>query len=92
MSNPAQGNVPVVCDADELRERAAELLRAYRDGSDDAPFFVARDIARLPAPFAMALVAAVCEQLDDFERLEFTDRLLEVAKGEYRSVFDRASD
>ena len=83
---------PIISDADELRERAAEFLRSYQHGTDDAPAIVAGDIARLPTPYAIAVTAAMCEQLDDFERLEFTNRLLEVAAGEYSSVFDRASD
>ena len=74
------------------REHAVEFLRRYQHGTDDAPFFVARDIARLPVPYAIALTAAMCEQLDEFERLEFTNLLLEVAQGRYRSVFDRGSE
>lgn len=72
--------------------RADELLRSYQHGTDDAPAVVAREIARLPTPYAIALTAAIAEQLDEFERLEFTNLLFEVATGKYRSVFDRAGD
>ena len=92
MSDPTEGNIFVVGDAGELRERAAELLRAYQQGTDDAPSVVAQELARLPTPFAIALAAAMADQLDEFERLEFTNLLFEVATGEYRSVFDRAGD
>lgn len=81
-----------IADEGDLRERAAELLRSYELGTDDAPAFVAQEIARLPTPYAIAVTAAIAEQLDEFERLEFTNLLLEVAQGEYRSVFDRAGD
>jgi hypothetical protein len=92
LSDSTEGNVPVIGDADELRERAAEFLRAYRHGTDDAPFFVARDIARLPSPYAVALTAAICQELDEYELPRFARLLFTVAKGEYRSVFDRAED
>ena len=90
MDGRSEQHSPVINDLEELRERASELLRAYRHGTDDAPFFVARDIARLPTPYAIAVTAAMCEQLDDFERLEFTNLLLEVAQDRYLSVLDPA--
>ncbi len=83
---------PVVGSVEELKERALELVGTYRHGTDDAPFFVARDIARLPTPHAIALTAAICEELDEYERPRFARLLLTVARGEYRSVFDRARD
>jgi hypothetical protein len=76
----------------ELTQRAQELLSTYRHGTDDAPYFVAQDIARLPAPYAIAVTAAICKELDQYERPRFAALLLEVAHGRYRSVFDRASD
>ena len=92
MNNREETDGPLIGDTDELREQAAAFLSAYRHGTDDAPYFVARDIAKLPAPYAIAVTAAMWEQLDDFERLEFTNLLLAAARGEYRSVFDRASE
>jgi hypothetical protein len=70
------------------RERAAALLSTLRHGTDDAPYFVALDIARLPAPYAIAVTAAMCQEMKNSERPGFVELLLEVAKGEYRSVFD----
>jgi hypothetical protein len=67
-------------------------VRSYRHGTDDAPLFVAQDIARLPTPYAIAVTAAICEELNQYERPRFTALLLEVAQSRYRSVFDRASD
>lgn len=78
------GPTLVISSVDELRERAAELIRSYEHGTDDASALVAQEIARLPTPYAIAVTAAMCEQLDEFERLEFTNLLLEVAKGDYR--------
>ena len=92
MSNPTEGNVPVIGNADELRQRTAELLQAYRHGTGDGPFLGARDIDRLPAPYAIAVTAAICQELDEYERSRFARLLLTVARGEYRSVFDRAGD
>jgi hypothetical protein len=77
---------------EELRARATKLVSAYRHGTDDAPYFIAQDIARLSTPTAMALTAAICQELNQYERPRFTALLLEVAQGRYRSVFDRASD
>ena len=76
----------------ELTQRAQKLLSTYRHGTDDAPAFVARDIARLPTPYAIAVTAAICKELDQYERPRFAALLLEVAQGRYRSVFDRAPD
>jgi hypothetical protein len=92
LSDLTEVNVPVIGDSDALRDRAAEFLRAYRHGTDDAPLFVAQDIARLPTPYAIAVTAAICEELNQYERPRFTALLFEVAQGRYRSVFDRASD
>ena len=90
MSESTAREPSVIGDAGDLRERAAEFLRSYQHGTDDASFFVARDIARLPTPYAIAVTAAMCEQLDEFERLEFTSLLLEVAQDRYLSVSDPA--
>ena len=92
MSDRTGRTQPVIADEEDLREQAAQLINSYQNGTDDASAIVARDIARLPAPYAIALTAAMCEQLDEFERLEFTNLLLEVAQGRYRSVFDRGSE
>ena len=82
----------VIVDAGELRERAAALLDSYRHGTDDAPYFVAQDIARLAAPYAIALTAAICQELNEHEIRPFARLLLTVAMGEYRSVLDRSED
>ena len=92
MSDRTGRTQPVIADEEDLREQAAQLINSYQNGTDDASAIVARDIARLPVPYAIALTAAMCEQLDEFERLEFTNLLLEVAQGRYRSVFDRGSE
>jgi hypothetical protein len=89
-SNEAGGRS--IGSIEDLREHASEFLRSYQHGTDDAPYFVARDIARLPAPYAIAVTAAICQELNQYERERFTKLLLTVAKGEYRSVFDRASE
>jgi hypothetical protein len=67
-------------------------VRSYRHGTDDAPAIVAQKIASLPTTYAIAVTAAICEELDQYERPRFTALLLEVAQSRYRSVFDRASD
>jgi hypothetical protein len=92
LSDLTEGNVPVIGDSDALRDREAEFLRDYRHGTDDTPYFVAQDVSRLPTPTAMALTAAICQEMDQYERPRFTALLLEVAQGRYRSVFDRASN
>jgi len=92
LSKQDDGDTRVIANEVELSERAAGLLDAYRHGTDDAPYFVAREIARLPAPYAIAVTAAICQKLDEFERPRFTKLLLTVATGEYRSVFDRTSE
>lgn len=92
MSDRAESEELVIRDTDELQEQAAAFLSDYRHGTDDAPYFVARDIGRLPTPYAIAVTAAMCQELNEHERRRFTKLLLTVAKGEYRSVFDRASE
>lgn len=92
MENQSDGQACVINNVAELTQRAEALVQSYRHGTDDAPAFVAQDIARLPAPYAIAVTAAMCEMLDKYEQQWFTALLLEVAQGRYRSVFDRGSE
>ncbi len=89
MNNQSDGQACEISDVQELTLRAEALVQSYRNGTDDAPYFVAQDIARLPTPYAAALTAAMCAMLDQYERPRFTALLLTVAQGQYRSVFDR---
>ena len=92
MAYKANDAEPLIGSDVEIRDRVSRLVRSYRHGTDDAPYFVAQDIARLPTSTAIAVTAAICQELDQYERPRFTALLLEVAQGRYRSVFDRADD